>query len=271
MSMAAAMILGRPVALCAQEPASQPGQGEGAALAKKLSNPISDLVSVPFQFNWEQGVGPSDQTRFVLNVQPVVPFSLNSSWNLVGRVVMPFLTQPALFEGGSPSFGVSDLVVSAFFSPAKEDGPMWGVGPVVTLPSTTQPTLGSEKWSVGPTFVVLQQAGPWTYGMLWNQVWSFAGNADRSDVSQMFLQPFLSYQTKGLLTFAIQSEATANWKAEAGQEWSVPINVSVSRLASFGTFPASYSFGVGVFAAKPDIGPSWKIRGGMTLLLPRRK
>lgn len=41
-----------------QPPAKPATQGEGAELAKKLSNPISDLVSAPFQFNWEQNVGP---------------------------------------------------------------------------------------------------------------------------------------------------------------------------------------------------------------------
>jgi hypothetical protein len=113
------------------------GQGAGAApaaaqeqqaLAQKLANPISDLVSVPFQFNWEQNVGPGEQTRFVLNVQPVMPFSLNADWNLIARVIVPFVSQPPLFEGGAPASGVSDVLTSFFFSP-KKGGLIWGVGP----------------------------------------------------------------------------------------------------------------------------------------------
>jgi hypothetical protein len=255
-----------PTAAGAQQ--APPPSTDAAEVAKKLSNPIADLVSVPFQFNWEQGVGPNEQTRFILNIQPVLPFALNDDWNMIARVIVPLVGQPPLFEGGSPASGVSDVLTSFFFSPSGE-GLTWGVGPVISLPSTTESTLGTEKWSAGPTVVVLKQAGPWTYGMLWNQIWSFAGNSERNDVSQMFLQPFLAYTTANLWTFTLQSETTANWEAEDDQ-WTVPINVLASKLASFGPFPASYQFGFGVFAERPELAPSWKIRSAIVLVLPRR-
>ena len=248
---------------------AQPAQAGDADLAKKLSNPISDLVSMPFQFNWEQGVGPDDQTRFILNVQPVMPFTLNEDWNMIARVIVPLVSQPALFVGGAPASGVSDILTSLFFSPSKGEL-TWGVGPVINLPSTTEPTLGTEKWSAGPTVVALKQQGPWTYGALWNQIWSFAGNPDRNDVSQMFLQPFLAYNTKSLWTITIQSESTANWEAEE-DKWTVPINLLFAKLSSFGPFPASYQFGFGVFAAHPETAPSWKVRAAIVILLPRSR
>ena len=226
-------------------------------------------MSVPFQFNWEQGVGPDDQTRFILNVQPVMPFTLNQDWNLIARVIAPLVSQPPLFEGGAPASGMSDILTSFFFSPS-QSGLTWGAGPVISLPSTTEPTLGTEKWSAGPTVVALKQQGPWTYGALWNQIWSFAGNTERSDVSQMFLQPFVAYTTESLWTLTVQSETTANWEADEDQ-WTVPINVVVAKLSSFGPFPASYQFGFGVFAAHPEVGPSWKIRSAIVILLPRRR
>jgi hypothetical protein len=254
----------------AQQPAAPAAAGD-AELAKKLSNPVSDLVSVPFQLNWEQGVGPDDQTRFILNVQPVVPFALTPSWNMIAHVIMPLVSQPPLFAGGQPVFGIADIQASLFFSPSGSGALTCGVGPAISLPSTTVPTLGTEKWSVGPTVVVLKQDGPWTYGALWNQIWSVAGNSTRDDVNQMFLQPFAAYTTANLWTIMLQSESTANWKA-VDHKWTVPINLLFAKLSSFGTFPASYQLGFGVFAAKaPDVGPDWKIRAALVILLPRRR
>jgi hypothetical protein len=250
--------------------APPPAGTEGAEMAKKLANPVSDLVSVPFQFNWAQGVGPQKDTQFLLNVQPVMPFKLTKDVNLITRVIVPLLSQPALYEGGTPTFGVSDILTSFFFSPSGSKSLTWGVGPVVSLPSTSEPTLGTGKWSVGPTFVVLKQTGPWTVGALANQVWSVAGNEDREAVSQMFLQPFLAYNTKSLWTITLQSETTANWKAES-DKWTVPVNLIFAKLSSFGPFPASYQLGAGVYVAHPDTGPTWKIRGAIVILLPRKK
>ena len=250
--------------------AQEPTPAESEVLAKKLSNPISDLVSVPFQFNWEANVGPSKDTRYILNVQPVMPFSLSEDWNLIVRVIVPFVSQPPLVQGGVATGGVSDITPSFFFSPTKVSGFIIGFGPVFVLPSTSEATLGTGKWSAGPTTVVLKQTGPWTYGALWNQVWSFSGDPGRSNVNQMFLQPFLAYQATPTITLTLQSETTGNWEADT-QKWTVPINFIVSMLSSFGPFPASYAIGVGGFPAHPDVGPSWKLRGVITLLLPRTR
>jgi hypothetical protein len=251
-----------------QQPAAAPT--ESAELAKQLSNPISALVSVPFQFNWEQNVGPSKLTRFILNIQPVMPLTVNENVNLIVRVISPLISQPPLFAGGSATFGIGDITTSFFISPSKSTRLIWGAGPVTVLPSTSEQTLGSGKWSAGPTIVALKQTGPWTVGALWNQVWSFSGDPTRDDVNQMFLQPFVSYQATHTVTLTVQSETTANWEVD-DDRWTIPINVLVAKLSSFGTFPASYQVGFGVFPVHPDIGPSWKIRAAIVILLPRRR
>jgi hypothetical protein len=257
-----------PTAARAQQ---KPAEDDSADLAKKLSNPISDLVSVPFQFNWQQKVGPLELSQFILNVQPVIPFTLTPDWDLIVRIITPFVGQPPFVPAGWSEFGIGDMTTSFFLSPkSTKSGFTVGVGPAFVLPNSYQPTIGSGKWSIGPTAVALQQTGPWTVGVLWNQVWSFAGDPRRADVNQMFLQPFLAYQATKTVTLTVQSETTADWNAST-DTWTVPINFLISKLSSFGTFPASYQLGYGVFPAHPDLGPSWKIRAAIVILLPRKK
>jgi hypothetical protein len=153
---------GGPTAAMDGQTPSGPAAPSAADLAKKLANPISDLVSVPFQFNWDEGVGPTDGLRFMMYAQPVVPMSVSDKWNLVGRFVLPLVfSQPPLVEGGETQAGTGDIVFSAFLSP-KQGKLIWGVGPVFGLPTTTNPYIGTGKWSLGPTAVVLKQQGPWT-------------------------------------------------------------------------------------------------------------
>jgi hypothetical protein len=252
----------------AQESVAAPAAAAASnhEMAKKLSNPIADLVSVPFQFNWAQGVGPGEETRFILNVQPVMPFALSKDVNLIARVIAPFIGQPALVPGGVPASGLGDITASFFFSPNSKTL-VWGVGPVFTSVFRSRRLV---RQVVRGPFVLLKQSGPWTVGALWNQVWSFSGSQSRKDVSQMFFQPFLSYTTKKLVTFSVNSESTANWQAEDDQ-WTVPINFVVAKLTTFGVFPASYQLGVGAYVVSPEGGPTWQLRAAIVIILPRRR
>jgi hypothetical protein len=88
--------------------------------------------------------------------------------------------------------------------------------------------------------------------------------------SEPDVQPFLAYTTKKALTVTLQSESVGNFEADTDQ-WTVPINLLISKVATFGTFPASYQVGFGGYVAHPEGGPTWKIRSAIVLLLPRQK
>jgi hypothetical protein len=260
-----------PIPQPAPPPEPAPPAASAADLAKKLANPISDLVSIPFQFNWDQGVGPTDGLRFMMYMQPVVPMSLTDKWNVVGRFILPLVfSQPPLVEGGDPQSGTGDIIFSAFLSP-KQSKLIWGVGPVFGLPTTTNPVIGTGKWSLGPTFVVLKQQGPWTVGALANHLWSVgsASNVERQDVNQTYVQPFLAYGLKSGVTFTLSSETSANWEAEDGEQWTVPLILQVSKVTRLGPFPFSMGAAYGYYVEKPDGGPGWKLRMNFSVLLPR--
>ncbi|ANK77107.1 MULTISPECIES: hypothetical protein [Ensifer] len=244
-------------------------QESGADLAKKLSNPIASLISVPFQFNYDRGYGPEDGNREVLNIQPVIPISLNEDWNIISRTIMPVISQNDIAGQSGHQFGLGDITQSLFVSP-KQPGPggiIWGAGPVFLIPTATDELLGSGKWGAGPTAVALKQDGPWTYGILANHIWSFAGQSDRQDVSSTFLQPFVSYTTPDAWTFSLNTESSYDWMQD---EWSVPVNFQVSKLVKFGEQPVSFTAGARYWAQAPEHGPEgWGFRAAVTFLFPK--
>ena len=180
---------------------SQAASDDSAELAKKLQNPIANLISVPFQNNFEWGAGQGSKGfRYLVNVQPVIPISISEDWNVISRTIMPIIHQTDTL-GPTTQDGIGDILQSLFFSP-KAPGPggiIWGAGPVFSFPSASNDLLGTQKFSLGPTAVALRQTGGWTYGALANHVWSVAGNKDRAHVSQTFLQPFLQGQMRDLV------------------------------------------------------------------------
>ena len=240
-----------------------------AELAKKLNNPIANLVSVPMQLNYDQDIGLNDQgKRYVLNIQPVIPFSLNENWNLISRTILPLVSQEDIVPGTDQS-GIGDVTQSLFFSPRAPTagGWIWGAGPVFLLPTASDSLLGGEKWGIGPTVIVLKQQNGWTYGALANHVWSVAGDDARTDISKTFLQPILAYTTSKHTTFSLNMESSYNWESE---EWSVPINLLATQLFKVGKQPMSLKLGARYWADSPANGPEgWGVRLAYTLVFPK--
>jgi hypothetical protein len=241
-------------------------------LAKKLANPIAALISVPFEFNYNRGYGTEDGEQLLLNIQPVIPITLNEDWNVIARTIVPVIWQDDIVGRSGEQVGLGDTLQSLFFSPSKPletitGNLTWGVGPAIAIPTGTDDLLGSGKVGLGPTGVALIQKGPLTYGALINQVWSVAGESDRDEVSSMFIQPFFAYTTHTAWTFLVQTESTYDWKTE---EWSVPINSSISKVTTIGSQKVQFQVGGRYWAESPsggaeDFGASVKI----TFLFPK--
>jgi len=242
---------------------------EETELAKKTQNPVSDLISVPFQSNFNFGVGPDDDLQYVLNIQPVVPFTLTEEWTLITRTIIPLIDQPELAPGFGDEFGLGDVQTSLFFSPGKPGAFIWGLGPVFQFPTATDESLGTEKWGAGPTAVALTIQGPWVVGILVNNLWSFAGDDDRDDVNQMLLQYFINYNLPGGWYLTSSPIITASWEADSDNRWTVPIGGGFGKIHRIGKLPVNVSLAAFYNVETPDGGPEWSIRFQIAFLFPR--
>ena len=242
-------------------------QESAAELARKLANPVANLISVPLQNNYDCCYGPSKLSRYTLNIQPVVPLSLNEDWNLIVRTILPIIYQEGSAPGAASEGGLGDTVQSFFVSPqASKRGVTWAAGPVFLYP-TGEAAFSAETWGAGPSVLLLKQSGDTTAGLLANHIWSFAGEETRPDVSASLFQPFYTYTRRSSTAFSISSEATYDWRSD---QWVVPVIAGVSHVYKFGQQRVQLGVLGKVYLESPHDGPDWGVRFNAVFLFPKR-
>ena len=239
-------------------------------LAKETQNPVANLISVPFQNNFNFGVGPNNVCQYILNVQPVIPISLSEDWNLITRTIMPIINQPSPAPGIRSASGLGDINPTVFLSPATTNMSfIWGVGPTFTFPTATDSLLGAGKYSAGPAVVVLTMQGHWVFGALANNQWSYAGWGD-NDVNAMLIQPFINYNLPDAWYLTSAPIITANWKATSDERWTVPIGGGIGKIVKIGKLPLNVQLGAYYNVVTPDtFGADWQLRVQVQFLFPK--
>ena len=244
-----------------------PAAADSEELRKAAQNPVASLISVPIQQNWNGGIGDHDRIQSVLNIQPVIPFSLNQHWNVITRWITPIVFQPIPETDAQGYYGLGDLNPSFFLSP-KKSKVIWGVGPTFLLPTATNTTfLGQGKLGIGPTVVVLVQPAKWTLGFLVNNIWSVVGHEDKPDVNQFLLQYFINYNMDKGYYLTFQPTNTADWNA--GEKWVVPVGGGIGRITKLGSQPVNINFQVYGNVVHPTDKSPWKIVAQLAFLFPK--
>lgn len=238
-------------------------------LATQLANPVASLISVPFQYNYNDGYEPEGGHQNYVNFQPVIPFSVSEDWNVISRTILPMIWQDGVVPGAGSQSGFGTTTQSFFLSPKAPTaaGVIWGVGPAFLIPTSTD-GLGTRQWGAGITGVALKQQDGWTLGVLANHLWSLNNNDKYGELSNTFLQPFLSYATHKGTSVTLNTESTYDW---TNKQWSVPINLLVAQILKVGGQPIQAGVGARYWADSPEGGPQgWGGRAVLTFLFPTK-
>jgi hypothetical protein len=242
---------------------------EGASaqeLADKLANPVASLISVPLQNNLSYGIGPFNGSKYTVNIQPVIPFKLSENLNLITRYIVPIVDQRDITGENTHQFGLSDATVTAFLAP-KTKGIILGFGPAFLVPTATDKFLGTEKFGVGPSVLLMHQGKGLSIGFLANQIWSVAGNKDRADFNSFYTQIFLSHSYKSGASLGVNAEITQNWE---GNTTMISLNPSIGAVTKLGSQVVQFA----VMPLIPIVGPSeskpdWGLRAVVAFVFPQ--
>lgn len=246
---------------------SQDTQNTQEELAKTAANPLADLMSFPFQNNLNMNYGSHNRNVNVLNIQPVIPFFKGK---FITRTIIPIVSIPDFAqESGMQSTGLGDIILTGFYVPESK-GLMMGFGPVIELP-TGGSIRGSQKWSAGPSLVLMAQPGDWTFGALINNAWSFAGDSNRDDVNHMLVNLFIVRQLGGGWYVNSAPIITADWTADSEDRWIVPLGAGGGKLVMLGgKLPLNLQSQLYYNVIRPDFGPKWQWRLQAQILLPTK-
>ena len=266
-ALAPAVAIG--MALCVTPSAR--AEMDAEQLAKLAQNPVGNLISVPFQSNTNFNLGADKKTQEILNIQPVIPISVNNEWNIITRTILPVIWQPSLGPGIESVNGIGDVSLTAFLSPAQPGEWIWGAGPIVQIPTNSNSALGNGNWGLGPAFVVLHTAkgDPFVYGVLLNNVWSLSSSQQGGSYNNGLIQPFLNYNMAGGLYLTTSPILTANWKQSGSQRWTVPLGGGVGKIFHFGKLPVNSQISAYYNVARPDFAPNWQLRVQVQLMFPK--
>jgi hypothetical protein len=272
----ALLLLADPVA----PPPPAPGAGGGAPqahaaaalagaslddLAKQLQNPLADLVSIPFQNNFNGGGAAGLSSAYNMNFQPVIPIEIDSTWNLIVRPIVPYYNVP--LANGERSTGLGEIMLETFLSPAKASKFIWGIGPVLSFPTATNDAVATGCFAAGPVVALVYMDGPWVVGTLITQLDAFArmGSAHLDTTS---IQVFLNYNLPKAWAIGTVPTFVKNWNLQ-GEQWLVPVGATISKTLSIAKLPISLSLGFYANVVHPDGGSPWLTRMVVTFMFPK--
>jgi hypothetical protein len=233
-------------------------------LAQEALNPFAESIKVPVESVTGFRIGSHRHTGESVNIEPVVPFAAGPDWNVIAQPLLAMTSLP----GPDATTGLDDMQLSVFLTPTRTGSWVWGLGPIVELPTASDRQLGTGKWSAGPTGAVVYSNGPWLNGILVSHLASFAGNRHRGDVNLTSFEPQVSYTFENGWSVQTSPTISYDWTADSSNAWTLPLGADVGTSFTMGPQAMSVQVGAYDLVKHPDGDPEAIVRVQVTFLFP---
>lgn len=246
-------------------------------MARQLQDPLANIKAVMSDNDILFKTG-QDETSYSFSLQPLYGMGFEEQgFNLMSRAIIPILgmapeaQKPNLGEplpqGGSHTWGLSDIALQFFFSPRNDDPWKWGIGPMVSLKTRTDDDLAGAGWGLGPIAVLVGNlTDDISTAILGGHLWG-----DESNFSTSIVQPMVFYNIPGAPGWEIQYNNTIayEWNASSGNEWTVPLGLGIGKTIAFESgYGLNLVLGYYYNVEKPAGAADYMLRISVNFILP---
>ena len=242
-----------------------------AEFARKAQDPLGDIRAVMTDNTIAFGGGPEDDTSYSFQIQPVYSLDTSGNWNMLLRGIVPVIgIEPGVVAppiGPEPrppagsTWGVGDSTVQMFFSPKSDSAWKWGIGPQVSLDTSTSERVAGAGWGYGVAGVIFGGVGDFAIGAIGMYHWG------EDDFEVGAIQGILLYNFPQAVGYYLGYNNTMNYnpKATSGNKWQVPLGLTFGRTLLLGNGDGlDLSLGAYDLAKSPDGGHNWQLKFGIS-------
>ena len=244
------VILAAGVMACAAEVPS-----EWAALSQ---NPMADVMRLPVQNRFDQGVGYKDNTQYNLIFKPTMASDVAENWIMINRFDVPLIYRPGIEPGAPDDHGLADIQYESLYGPSGWRRFYWGVGPLFEIPSATDSGLGSKKWSAGLGGTAAWVGDSFVIGAGANHLVSFAG-AGPEQVERSTIAYWAYWNFPRGWWIGTSPNNIADWQLPTDQVWTVPVGGGFGKVFVNGRYPINVKLEAYTFVEPPPTGAEWSL------------
>lgn len=243
-----------------------------AEMARKAQDPLGDVKALMTDNTIAFGGGPSDETSYGFQLQPVYAIDNATRLNMIARAIIPIIgVEPGVVippigpeqrpDQGS-EWGIGDTILQYFLSPKSDAKVKWGIGPQVSLKTRTSKRQAGPGWGAGIAAVLFGGAGNWALGTVAMQHWGDAGSFSMATIQGIAIYNF---ETMPGVYAGYNNSITYNWDADTGQKLTLPIGLTVGRTLLLNNGDGlDLSVGVYDLVEAPDEASDWQFKFGVS-------